>query len=282
MRRWLLILAVLVASTAPASASASATTKREAAKLVAAKLRQYGTVKPECARPQPTGWVCLVQFERAGTWYSVYATVNGRRAKIDRPIRRWRRAWAESPATCTRARPKVPGRLSSNDGICYSVTLAQNFATVRGSLVFDEIRPSVMIFGTGTGAFPRFYSFRCTYINAVYECLNHFGDGFRWVPVDVFTEIWTRWGRCGIIESRDLLLCRSGEQTATLKPDGTMCGGPSCFPPSDFGDWRAEFTPGQTIAMGPYSCLVLEGGVQCTVNGKGLTITPTGVTPVGP
>jgi hypothetical protein len=79
-------------------------------------------------------------------------------------------------------------------------------------------------------------------------------------------------------------------QVAKLQPSGqlTSCSEYEAMPRStcfegNFGDPIPSLHPGQASTVGPFTCKVLNTGVECTVTatGKGFLITPGSVTQIG-
>ena len=79
-------------------------------------------------------------------------------------------------------------------------------------------------------------------------------------------------------------------QVARLQPSGelTSCTEYEAAPQmacyeGNMGDPIPDLSPGETSTVGPFTCKVLETGVECTVTvtGKGFLITPDSVTEVG-
>jgi hypothetical protein len=317
MRRLTIGLAIAIGLTAPATASAI--TASEARELVSKKLtRVYGVAwrkhapawsRPECRAPNlPQQWVCPTQFEHGGVWHRVEATVIGGRVKFWRlPRGHWTRRWTVSKPSCTtQGTGTVVGRLSSNDGRCYALTLWQNFGDSDGDgkVRYTGFKPSVMVYGTGTGVWPDFYLFKCMRSSSTYQCTNRFGDGFRWEPSATpgppspTTEFYANvaGGRIGCgLGPMSQMICMgipAGTeplvQVAMVFPSGSVTScqqsldDPSCFS-GDLGERVPTIASGQEVTIGPYRCAVSDTGVQCTVaaSGKGFMITLQQITGVG-
>jgi hypothetical protein len=315
MRRLILGLACAIALGAPATASAI--TAAQAQRAVSAKLaRVYGVAwtlptpswsRPECRAPdRPQHFTCPTEFEHAGVWRRVIATVSGRTVKLLRSFAKdhWQRRWSVSGPDCTtQGSTTVVGELSSNDGGCYELTLWQNFGDGgTGRVRYTGFKPSVFIYGTGTAVWPDFYLFKCKSYNKTYQCTNRFGDGFRWKPEAASTpapttEFYARSAvgtiGCGLGPAGQLVCLAFPStagaltQVAKLQPDGTVqsCtqkpGESGCFA-GDFGEGTPTLAAGQELTIGPYRCAVSDGAVQCTVaaSGKGFVITTQQITPV--
>jgi hypothetical protein len=314
MRRLILVLTVATALIAPATASA--TTPAQARRAVSAKLAQrYGVAwrkhkptwsRPECRAPQrPQDFICLTAFEHGGVWRSVQATVNGHKVKIWRTVR-WTRRWRVSGPSCTHdGRTTIVGQLSSNDGNCYQVTLWQNFGyDGNGKVRYTGFKPSVLIYGTASLAWPDFNRFRCTSSNGTYQCLNRFGNGFRWKPngstapppptTEFYAEVPGGRIGCGIGPAAQILCIGFPAATsqpmpvAMLRPDGTVTSCSQtyddleCFQ-GDLGERTPTIAAGKALTIERYRCAVSDTGVQCTIaeSGKGFLITLQQVTAVG-
>jgi hypothetical protein len=77
-------------------------------------------------------------------------------------------------------------------------------------------------------------------------------------------------------------------EVAQLTPDGALTSCAQRSPTDaclvgDLGEGAPDLPVGQQSVIGPFTCAVLDTGVQCTVTdtGKGFMITATAVTPVG-
>jgi hypothetical protein len=82
----------------------------------------------------------------------------------------------------------------------------------------------------------------------------------------------------------DAVFCYSitPPQSVTMYPGGafTPCPGENCLANAAQGTPTLEY--GQTIGLGPFSCLSETSGVTCTVaSGRGFSISSAGITPVG-
>jgi hypothetical protein len=314
MRR--LILGLTIATALIAPATASATTAAQARQAVSAKLTQvYGGAwrthtpswsRPECRAPQrPQDFICLTAFEHGGVWRIVSATVNGHKVQIVRTVH-WTRRWRVSKPSCTNAgETSVVGQLSSNDANCYQTTLWQNFGHDRhGKIRYTRFMPSVLVYGTASLAWPDFNVFKCRSSSGTYQCLNRFGNGFRWKPnastspPPPTTEFYAAvpGGRigCGIGPAAQILCIGFPAATAErmpvamLRPDGTVTSctqsydDPECFQ-GDLGERTPTIAAGKDLTIAQYHCAVSDTGVQCTItaSGKGFEITLQQVTAVG-
>jgi hypothetical protein len=103
---------------------------------------------------------------------------------------------------------------------------------------------------------------------------------------------------CGIgggVSEEQLVRCQGAligtnplENVATLRPDGQVetCSRRQqevrCFE-GNVGENTPTLSAGEADTIGPFTCKILEAGVECTVTatGKGFLITPQGVTEVG-
>jgi hypothetical protein len=88
----------------------------------------------------------------------------------------WMRRWRQNSARCARG---IPGKLYSNDGGCYAITIDQFFGFTHPTFTFKR---HVYILGTDTGDFPQWNTLNCTWRFQTYQCTDSFGDGFRWMP----------------------------------------------------------------------------------------------------
>jgi hypothetical protein len=77
------------------------------------------------------------------------------------------------------------------------------------------------------------------------------------------------------------------QQLATLQPNGQIatCSQRGTANRCELGNLGVvpTFQPGKVVTVGPFTCKVLETGVECTVTatGKGFLMTPESVTEVG-
>jgi PKD repeat protein len=135
-----------------------------------------------------TDATCDVEFESRGVRYFVIGSVSPRQdenALSAAPrstgtilyARHWKPNWRASSRGCAR---RVPGKLSSNDAVCYS-HLIQNFFDWGGQVSF-KFKRHVYIMGAGSAYFPQWNTLTCRWSRSTYECTNAFGDGFRWRP----------------------------------------------------------------------------------------------------
>ena len=191
----MIVLTIAVGLAAPAAASGL--TPSQARQAVANQLAKvYGTAwlqhtpswsQPECepeADYNPPGVAgCETEFEYAGVWHYVGATVSGGAVQFWYP-RHWVRRWGSNSATCDRGFVIV-GQLSSNNGTCFALTLWQNFAGVGRShrtVIYTGFKRQVVIYAAGSLIWPDFNVFSCSLGSEAYQCTNRFGDGFRWKP----------------------------------------------------------------------------------------------------
>ena len=100
---------------------------------------------------------------------------------------RWVRCWRTSHGFASVGCGRIPGKLTTNDddgngnnGFCYESLLRSNILHghrwhfhFKRALDDDYSRPHV---------FSAYFQFRCTLRRGTYQCLNRFGDGFRWRP----------------------------------------------------------------------------------------------------
>jgi hypothetical protein len=204
------------------------TTSAQAASAISQKLTQvYGAAwtshspswsEPQCEPPvdaNPPGDIgCQVEFEHAGTWHLVSANVTAGKVTFDF-TRTWTRDWGPNSAGCQH-NITIVGELSANDGACFALILEQNFAG-RGSthrtVSYTGFKRTILVYATDSLVWPDFNLFHCTQADGVYQCLNRFGDGFRWTPHPVHrTSRPTRpapWCSTG-----DLRITETGAQAA--------------------------------------------------------------------
>lgn len=133
------------------------------------------------------GAPCQAEFAYRGRWYEVQGSVsptqnsNGGTADPSDTATiyyssSWTRRWRQSSASCTHG---IPGKLYTNDGGCWAITIGQNFGFVDPKFTF---RRHVYDLGTESGDFPQWNVFTCSWSHGTYQCTNRFGDGFRWMP----------------------------------------------------------------------------------------------------
>ena len=322
MRRLMVVLAFAGVLAAPEGAWAM--TDSQASKAVSRKLaRVYGGVwrthtpswsKPQCRQVNVRQrFTCIVEFEHAGVWRNVSASVTGGKVKLFRKSeRRWVRQWRVNGADCAHQEGyTVVGELSSNNGGCFALTLWQNYGTgsTGDTVEYTGLKRSVFVYGTGTALWPDFYLFKCKWSTDTYECTNRFGDGLRWRPnasappgpITNLTEFRTDLAAGSVmcaLAVGEKLLCRATpnaagrseplSQVASLLPDGSLTSCtehlsvPRCAE-GDFGDEIPALGPGQQLTIGPFGCTVLATGIQCTVaaSGKGFVISPQQIATVG-
>ena len=82
----------------------------------------------------------------------------------------------------------------------------------------------------------------------------------------------------------DSVYCKTVEPPQSVNMDdmGTFhpCTGENCI--GNAAEGIPTLAYGQTMALGPFSCLSEVSGVTCTVaSGRGFTISTSGITPVG-
>jgi hypothetical protein len=322
MRRLMVVLAFAGVLAAPARASAM--TDSQASKAVSRKLASvYGSMwrthtpswsKPECRQVNVRQrFGCIVEFEHAGVWHLVSASVIGGKLKVYRKSERhWVRQWRVNGSDCAHQEGyTVVGELSSNNGGCFALTLLQNYGkgSTGDTVRYTGFKRAVVVYGTGTALWTDFYVFKCKWSTDTYECANRFGDGLRWRPnasappgpITNLTEFRTDLAAgsvmCALAVGQKLL-CRATpnaaagseplSQVASLLPDGSLTSctehrsGPSCAE-GDFGDEIPALGPGEQLTIGPFGCTVLATGVQCTVaaSGKGFVISPQQIVTVG-
>jgi hypothetical protein len=302
MRRLVVGLAVGIGliGTTPASAATPA-------QVVSKRLAQvYGVAwrnhtpswsKPECRVISPQH-ICMTEFAHAGTWYIATMQVTGRKTKF-LFRRHWTRRWREATPDCIGS-TRLEGTLSSNDGACDVVVLGQNWG--NGEVIrYTGFKKTILYYGTDSALWPDFNRYRCTYSGATLQCLNRFGDGFRWAtapttatPSEFVVHLSSGFIGCALGPASQLVCIGSPpgndplQQVAELATDGTLktctrhAGSGACFQ-GDFGENPPTRTPGQSVTIGQFACQVSETGVQCQLGagGKGFTITPQQITPVG-
>jgi hypothetical protein len=295
----------------------TALTPAQAQQLVSQKLAAaYGTAwrdhtpkwsEPECRQVaeggSPPGIRCSTEFAYAGVWRGVGAMVDNDGTVTLQPGRSWVRRWRPEPAhealpgggeaDCTT--PKVEGHVFSNDGGCYALTLYQNFG---GSTIvrYTGFKRHIYSYATLSALWPDFNGYTCTWSKQTYQCINRFGDGFRWKPyasnpsVATSAEFWSpsRNVSCHMganWRSATEVFCRSAKRdlSVALSPDGRLyicrsncLGFPSKSAPS--------LAYGKQITVGGFRCLSLQSGMKCTMirSGTGFLITSTTVSRVGP
>jgi hypothetical protein len=79
-----------------------------------------------------------------------------------------------------------------------------------------------------------------------------------------------------------LCLTLSPARSVVLKTDASLveCNGQSCL--SNAGEITPTLAYGQSITLGPFSCLSSRAGIKCTLqSGAGFLIATSGVTPQG-
>jgi hypothetical protein len=191
IRRLIIIVAMGTALAAPSAASAL--TSQQAQQAVATKLAQvYGSAwlrhtptwsEPECRQPiVPQAFVCSTEFQYAGVWHAVGASVNGGTLTLCIGSS-WVRRWQRNSTSCTRP-SGVVGELFTNGHGCDASTLYQNFGYSPGThrVRYTGFKRHVFYYGTDTALWPDFYGYSCSWSHATYQCTNRFGDGFRWKP----------------------------------------------------------------------------------------------------
>jgi hypothetical protein len=238
----------------------------------------------------------MTEFAHAGTWYVATVQVTGRRTKF-LFRRHWTRKWREATPDCIGAM-RLEGTLSSNDGACDIVVVGQNWG--NGEVIrYSGFKKTILYYGTDSALWPDFNRYRCTYADGTLQCLNRFGDGFRWAtapttsaPSEFVVRLASGFIGCALGPASQLVCIATPpgsdplQQVAQLATDGTLktctqhTASATCFQ-GDFGENPPARTPGQSVTIGQFSCQVLETGVQCVLGGKGFTITPQQVTPVG-
>ena len=133
------------------------------------------------------GAPCQAEFAYKGKWYAVDGSVTpaqNSNGGIADPTdtatiyyaHSWTRRWRPSSAKCAQG---IPGKLYSNDGGCWDITIGQNFGFVQPKFSFKR---HVYVLGTDTGDFPQWNELTCSWSRGTYQCTSRFGDGFRWVP----------------------------------------------------------------------------------------------------
>lgn len=126
----------------------------------------------------------VAEYEYKGVWRLISRTVSPQQDAVgDATIyytRHWIRRWR--PMRCGGGIPggRVPGRVFSNDGLCYQTLLFQ-FFWFGGRYRFSFKR-HVYVLGAGSGFFPQLNTLNCGWSHKTYQCTNFFGDGFRWRP----------------------------------------------------------------------------------------------------
>jgi hypothetical protein len=297
-----------------APGAASAMTRAQAARLADRKLTAaYGDAwrhhtptwsRPECRwLTNPRDYTCAAEFAHAGVWYS--AVVYFKRGKV-RLYRggHWVRRWSDEQSVCQDDQAKPTGKLWGNRGGCDELTLWQNFGSPTGNphvVRYTHFLKHVLVFGTGTLAWPDFNVYRCSYGRETFECRNRFGDGFRWMPHEdpdrtrFYAEFADGTVGC-VLGVPGQLICEGFPSTddvgtllqfATLQPDGTFTtcvsdlDDPECF--DDLQSGAPTFAPGEQLRVGAYDCAVTGTGIQCTAtaSGQGFAITPVQITAVG-
>jgi hypothetical protein len=300
MRRLVAGLAVGIGliGTTPASAATPA-------QVVSKRLSQvYGVAwrhhapswsKPEC-RVTQAGHVCMTEFAHAGRWYVATVQVTGQRTKF-LFRRQWTRKWREATPDCIGSM-RLVGTLSSNDGACDITVVGQNWG--NGEVIrYTGFKKSINYYGTESAQWPDFNHYRCTFSKGTLQCLNRFGDGFRWAtaptstaPSEFVVHLASGFIGCAIGPDSQLVCIGTPpgsdplQQVAQLATDGTLktctqhTASAACFQ-GDFGQNPPALTPGQSVTIGGFGCQVYATGVQCMLGAKGFTITPQQVTPVG-
>ncbi len=190
-----IVAALTIAAALALPSAASALTPAQAQKDVEGELtRTYGSTwlerapswsVPECEEPQAPGdYQCMTEFEHAGTWYLVSATVSDGATELVYE-RHWVRRWGPNSNHCAKG-TTVAGYLSSNASDCAELLLYQNFGYARGSrhptVRYTGFKRHLYFYGTGTALWPDFFGYACQRPGKTYQCFNRFGDGFRWRP----------------------------------------------------------------------------------------------------
>ena len=133
--------------------------------------------QPECRQPEtPTSIICITEFEHAGVWRSVSASVTNGTLTLE-AARQWARRWQLEPHNCG----LVAGQVYTNDGGCYAEMLDQNFGG-HGTVSYTGFKRDLYSYGTFSALWPDFNGYSCTWSNQTYQCTNRFGDGLRWKP----------------------------------------------------------------------------------------------------
>lgn len=191
MGRLCTLLTVAVGLIAPTAASALTASRAQI--MVAKRLaRVYGLAwthhapawsQPECHDPNVRGqFTCETEFEYAGVWHGVQASVI--RGAVDLyptyPAH-WVRRWRQSSESCTK---DLVGQLFSNSGQCYTLPIYQTFGDSGAPprVRYTGFKKHVVAVFPLSIYWPDFNSYACTWSNQTYQCLNRFGDGFRWKP----------------------------------------------------------------------------------------------------
>jgi hypothetical protein len=193
--------------------------------------------KPECRQPdRPQRYTCLVEFEHGGVWYSVSASVKRGKVKLYRPpVDHWVRRWSDEQSLCQADNFTIVGKVWGNSGGCHELTIRQNFGSSKGDpdrVRYTGFKKSVFHYGTGTALWPDFFLYKCSYAHETFQCLNRFGDGFRWMPnADPgATRFYARFdaGTVGCdLGSSNQLICEGFPQAVTKR---RSCSSPRCNP----------------------------------------------------
>lgn len=86
----------------------------------------------------------------------------------------WSRRWRTCKTTV------IPGRLTGNVPGCESQLIRQYFE--YAGQVHYSFKKHIYVLGTGTGDWPDFYKFTCSWSHQTYACSTRVGDTFHWKP----------------------------------------------------------------------------------------------------